>query len=97
MARTTHSLEHPSDSLYACAAATSHGSTAGFSWDVGSRKSATESGSVLRLNNYMRASMGKSRLSNLALLHIHYDTEVDLDRVVDCFAPRRLQFESVLR
>ena len=32
------------------------------------------SASALRqLNNYMRASMGKSRLSNLALLHIHYD------------------------
>ncbi|KAL9971117.1 hypothetical protein ACROYT_G023604 [Oculina patagonica] len=32
-----------------------------------------------RLNNYMRASMGKERLSNLALLHIHYDTPVELD------------------
>ena len=41
------------------------------------------SASVLRqLNSYMRASMGKSRLSHLALLHIHYDTFVDLDKVV---------------
>ena len=36
-----------------------------------------------RLNNYMRASMGKDRLSYLALLHIHYDLPVDLDKVVD--------------
>ena len=36
-----------------------------------------------RLNNCMRASMGKNRLSSLALLHIHYDTPVDLDQVVD--------------
>lgn len=52
-----------------------------------------------RLNNYMRASMGKSRLSYLALLHIHYDTPMDLDRVVDCYArlhPRRLALDSLL-
>ena len=52
-----------------------------------------------RLNNYMRASMGKSRLSHLALLHIHYDTPIDLNRVMDCYArlhPRRLALDSVL-
>ena len=36
-----------------------------------------------RLNNYMRASMGKDRLSHLALLHIHYNVPIDLDNVVD--------------
>ena len=53
-----------------------------------------------RLNNYMRASMGKDRLSHLALLHIHYTTPVDLDTVVDCYArphPRRLQLENRLQ
>ena len=59
------------------------------------------SASCLRcLNNYMRASMGKSRLSSLALLHIHYDHEVDLDEVVDCYArlhPRRLELDSLIR
>ena len=52
-----------------------------------------------RLNNYMRVSMGKNRLSNLALLHIHYDTPVDLDKVVDIYArlhPRRLELNSLL-
>ena len=52
-----------------------------------------------RLNNFMRASMGKDRLSNLALLHIHYDFCIDLDKVVDSFAklhPRRLEFECIL-
>ncbi|KAL9965096.1 hypothetical protein ACROYT_G028845 [Oculina patagonica] len=47
-----------------------------------------------RLNNYMPASMGKERLSNLALLHIHYDTPVELDTVVNCYAhlhPRNYQ------
>ena len=39
-----------------------------------------------RLINYMRASVGKKRLSNLALMHIHYDKDIDLDKVVDCFA-----------
>ena len=59
------------------------------------------SASVLRrLNNYMCASMRKIRLSHLALLHIHYDAEVNLDEVVDCYArlhPRRLELESILR
>ncbi|XP_078348023.1 52 kDa repressor of the inhibitor of the protein kinase-like [Oculina patagonica] len=53
-----------------------------------------------RLNYYMRASMGKERLSNLALLHIHYDTPVELDTVVNCYAhlhPRRLQLENLLQ
>ena len=42
---------------------------------------------------------GKSRLSHLALLHIHYDAEVDLDEVVDCYGqlhPRRLELQSIL-
>lgn len=58
------------------------------------------SASALRgLNNYIRASMGKVRLPNLALLYIHYDTEVILDSVVDCYTrlhPRRLELESLL-
>ena len=45
----------------------------------------------------------RGRASYLALLHIHYDddydTVVDLDRVVDCYArvhPRRLELHSLL-
>ena len=51
-----------------------------------------------RLNNYIRASMGKSRMSHLALLHTHYDTPVDLDEVVNIYAkihPRRLELNSL--
>ena len=39
-----------------------------------------------RLNNYLRASMGKDWLSSLALMHIHHKKEVDLDEVTDIFA-----------
>ena len=52
-----------------------------------------------RLNNYMRASMGKDRLSHLALLHIHYDVPIYIDNAVDYYArlhPRRLELDSVL-
>ena len=43
--------------------------------------------SVLRrLNSYLRASMTVTRLSGLALMHIHYTMPIDLDRVVDLFA-----------
>ena len=59
------------------------------------------SASILRrLNNYMRASMGKDRLSHLALLNIHCTTPVDLDTVVDCYArlhPRGRQLENLLQ
>ena len=52
-----------------------------------------------RLNNYMRASMVKDRLSHFALLYIHYDIPRDIDNVVDYYArlhPRRLELDSVL-
>ena len=56
--------------------------------------------SVLRrLSNYMRATMGQERLSSLALLHIHYDTDIDVTKVVDRFAllhPRRLKMKNVI-
>ena len=39
-----------------------------------------------RLNNYMHASMGKDRLSHLALLNICCTTPADLGTVVDCYA-----------
>lgn len=54
---------------------------------------------LCRLNTYMRASMGKTRLSYLALLHIHYDMQVDLDEVVDRYAqlhPHRMELESLI-
>ena len=52
-----------------------------------------------RLHNYMRATMEQQRLSSLALMHIHYDREVDLDQVVDLFSkmhPRRLELDNLL-
>ena len=52
-----------------------------------------------RLNNYMQVSMGKDRLSYLALLHIHYETPINFEDVVDCCAslhPRRLELDSLL-
>jgi hypothetical protein len=52
-----------------------------------------------RLNNYMRASMGKERMASLALLHIHYDKQVDVDRVVDTYSrlhSRRMELDSLL-
>ena len=43
--------------------------------------------SVLRqLHYYLRASMKTKRLSSLALLHIHYDDEMELDEAVSILA-----------
>ena len=52
-----------------------------------------------RLHNFMRAGMSEDRLTSLALMHIHYEQRIDLDRVVDLFAnmhPRKLRLNSVL-
>ena len=43
--------------------------------------------------------MGNERLSNLALLHTHYDQHTDIDRVIDMYAqmhPRRIELETLL-
>ena len=53
-----------------------------------------------RLRNYMRATMGAERQANLALIHIHYDQDIDLDEVVSLFARlhrRRLELQSIIR
>ena len=56
--------------------------------------------SVLRrLSNYMHATMGQERLSSLALLHIHYDSDIDVTKVVDRFAalhPGRLEMKNII-
>ena len=52
-----------------------------------------------RLRNFMRAGMTENRLTSLALMHIHYEKDVNLDMVVDLFAklhPRKLQLHSVV-
>ena len=52
-----------------------------------------------RLHTYMRASMGQSRLSWLALIHTHYDIAVDLDKTVDLFPqmyPRKLELKNLI-
>ena len=52
-----------------------------------------------RLNNYMRCTMGESRLSSLALMHIKYDMPVNLEEIVNLFEglhPRMMQFASLL-
>lgn len=50
--------------------------------------------SVLRrLKTYPRSSMGQERLSGLALMHIHYGMELDLEEIITTFArkhPRRM-------
>ena len=54
---------------------------------------------IRRLDNYMRHCMTEERLTALALLHIHYDTHIDMEEVVNMFArmhPRRLEMDNTL-
>ena len=44
--------------------------------------------------------MGKERLANLALLHIHYEQKINAESVIDMFAsfhPRRMEMESLMK
>ena len=57
------------------------------------------SASVMRrLHTCTRASMTQERLTFRALLHIHYDKEVNLERVVKLFSKdtRRMQLDSLI-
>ena len=48
----------------------------------------------------MRSSMGKERLANLALLHIHYEQQINVESVIDMFASfhsRRMDMESLIK
>lgn len=52
-----------------------------------------------RLRNYMRASMSEERLTGLALMHIHYGCDIDLEEIVDNFAkrnPRKLELKNII-
>ena len=52
-----------------------------------------------RLNNFMRASMGKERLSALAMIHTHYDMVIDTEEAVNIFArlhARKLELKTLL-
>jgi hypothetical protein len=52
-----------------------------------------------RLHNFMRVSMNEERLSALALIHMHYEFEINYETVIDKFItkhPRRLEMGSLL-
>ena len=57
--------------------------------------------SVLRrLKTYLRSSMGQEQLSGLALMHVHYGMEFDLEEIINIFArkhPRRMVLSDILR
>ena len=56
-------------------------------------------GTLRRLRNSIQAGMTGNRLTSLALMHVHYEKDVNLDVAIDLFAklhPRKLQLSSVL-
>ena len=57
--------------------------------------------SVLRrLKTYLHSTMGQERLSGLALMHIQYGMELNLDEIFYIFArkhPRRMELIDILR
>ena len=50
-----------------------------------------------RLNNYLRCTMGQDRLSSLALMHIHYEKEVDIDKIAQRFCLKQSQRMNIGR
>ena len=52
-----------------------------------------------RLKTYLRSTMSQKRLTGLALLHIHYNMDIDFDEIIRRFArlhPRRMQLANIL-
>ena len=56
--------------------------------------------SALRqLKTYLQSTMSQTRLTGLALLHIHYNMDIDFDEIIRRFArlhPRRMQLANIL-
>ena len=54
---------------------------------------------IRRLKTYLRATIGQERMSGLALMHIHYDIQLDVDEIINRFArisPRRMALENIV-
>lgn len=54
---------------------------------------------IRRLKTYLRATMDQRRMSSLALMHIHYNMQLNLDEIVDMFCrknPRRMALNSII-
>ena len=52
-----------------------------------------------RIKTTLRSTMGNEHLSSLALLHLHRDTDIRIEGIVDEFArshPRRLKLADIL-
>ena len=52
-----------------------------------------------RLKTYLRSTMGQERLNGLAMMHFHYEVDIDHNAVLDIFArrhPRRMTLLNVL-
>ena len=56
--------------------------------------------SVLRrLKTYLRGTMSEDRLNALALLHVHRNIPIDIEKIIDTFAcsnPRRMKLVDIL-
>ena len=52
-----------------------------------------------RLKTYLRAQMAQERFSDLALIHIHYGLEIDVDDVLNRLIikyPKRIKMKNIL-
>lgn len=49
-----------------------------------------------RLKTYIRSTMGQERLNGLAMMHFHYEIDIDHDAVLDMFARRHSRRMTLL-
>ena len=42
-----------------------------------------------RLHTYLRASMGQTRSNTLTSLHVNYDVNIDIEKVIDIFSRKK--------
>ena len=72
----------------------------GFTLPVTSCECERSASTLKRLNNYLRSTMSDERLTNLALIHVNYDREYDLDDIVQRYKnlhSRRLELDSIIK
>ena len=55
---------------------------------------------LLRMKNYLRSSMGQERMSGLALIHTHYNMDINMEEVLSrliAMHPHRIVMGEILK
>jgi len=51
---------------------------------------------IFRLKTWLRSQMGQSRLTGLALMHVHRNVDVEVNNIMDRFAKNKRKIDFIV-